>query len=77
LFDTVTPVLEQNGDASGPPNMICEGICAGTSVEHIGIGRAHKHTRVLVLVADLDVRILTLDGELLRALTLDYQPRRQ
>jgi prevent-host-death family protein len=33
LFDTVTPVLEQNGDASGPPNMICEGICAGTSVD--------------------------------------------
>lgn len=45
---------------------------------HIGIGRAHKHTRVLILVADLDVRILNTDGELLRALTLDptrdYQP---
>jgi transposase InsO family protein len=47
-------------------------------LHHIGIGRAHKHTHVLILVADLDIRILTTDGELLRALTLDpsrdYQP---
>jgi transposase InsO family protein len=48
-------------------------------LHHIGIGRAHKNTRVLILVADLDVRILNPDGELLRHLTLDptrdYQPR--
>jgi len=48
-------------------------------LHHIGIGRAHKHTRVLVLVADLDIKVLTEDGELLRHLTLDptrdYQPR--
>ena len=31
---------------------------------HIGIGRAHAGTRVLLLVNDLDVRILTDDGEL-------------
>jgi len=35
--------------------------------------------RVLALVADLDVRVLTEDGELLRALRLDpsrdYQPQ--
>ncbi len=47
-------------------------------LHHIGIGRAHKNTRVLVLVADLDIRIITQDGELLRHLTLDptrdYQP---
>jgi len=47
-------------------------------LHHIGIGRAHKHTRVLVLIADLDIRIITPDGDLLRALTLDptrdYQP---
>ncbi len=40
--------------------------------------RRHAETRVLVLVADLDVQVLTEDGELLRALTLDpsrdYQP---
>jgi len=37
-----------------------------------------KHFRVLVLVADLDVRILATDSKLLRAFTLDptrgYQP---
>jgi len=47
-------------------------------LHHIGLGRRHCGTRVLVLVADLDVRVLTEDGELLRALTLDpsrdYQP---
>ena len=40
-------------------------------LHHIGLGRKHAGTRVLVLVADLDVRVLTEDGELLRALTLD------
>lgn len=47
-------------------------------LHHIGLGRRHAGTRVLILVADLDVRVLTEDGELLRALTLDpsrnYQP---
>jgi hypothetical protein len=47
-------------------------------LHHIGLGRAHKGRRVLVLVADRDVRILTAEGEILRALTLDpsrdYQP---
>ena len=38
---------------------------------HIGVGRAHIGTRVLLLVADLDVRIVTEDGELLRQLTID------
>ena len=45
---------------------------------HVAVGRRHEQTRVLILVADRDVRILTLDGELLRHLTLDptrpYQP---
>jgi transposase InsO family protein len=40
-------------------------------LHHIGLGRRHTGTRVLVLVADLRVRVLTEDGELLRALTLD------
>lgn len=47
-------------------------------LHHIGLGRRHAGTRVLVLVADLDVRVLTEDGQLLRAFTLDpardYQP---
>lgn len=48
-------------------------------LHHIGLGRAHAGLRVLVLVADLDIRVLTEDGELLRHLTLDptrdYQRR--
>jgi transposase InsO family protein len=40
-------------------------------LHHIGLGRRNAGTRVLVLVADLDVRVLTEDGELLRTLTLD------
>ncbi len=45
---------------------------------HVGIGRVHAGVRVLLLVHDLDVRVITEDGELLRQLTLDptktYQP---
>jgi transposase InsO family protein len=49
-------------------------------LHHIGIGRTHARTRVLVLVQDLDIRIINAaTGELLRQLTLDptrdYQPR--
>ena len=46
----------------------------------IGVGRAHKHTPVRLYIADRDVRIHTLDGELIRQLTIDptrtYQPIR-
>jgi transposase InsO family protein len=48
-------------------------------LHHIGLGRRHAGVRVLVLVADRNVRVLTEDGELLRELTLDptkdYQRR--
>jgi transposase InsO family protein len=47
-------------------------------LHHIGIGRALLGTRVLLLVHDLSVRVITEEGELLRELTLDptrdYQP---
>jgi transposase InsO family protein len=48
-------------------------------LHHIGIGRAHARTRVLLLVQDLHIRIIDAGtGELLRELTLnpdkDYQP---
>lgn len=47
-------------------------------LHHIGLGRRLTGTRVLVLVDDMRVRVLTEDGELIRALTLDptrdYQP---
>jgi transposase InsO family protein len=50
-------------------------------LHHVGLGRRHAGVRVLVLVADLDVRVLSEDGQLLRALTLDpsrdYQPQQR
>jgi hypothetical protein len=48
-------------------------------LHHIGLGRRHARTRVLVLVRDLHIRVLTADGQLLRELQLDptrdYQPQ--
>ena len=51
-------------------------------MHHIGIGRAHAGTAVILLIADLDIRVVaTTTGELLRHLTLDptrgYQPRQK
>jgi transposase InsO family protein len=48
-------------------------------LHHIGIGRPHAGTRVLLLVQDLHIRVINAStGELLRELTLDptrnYQP---
>jgi transposase InsO family protein len=47
---------------------------------HVGVGRKHAGTKVIIFVADLDIRILSQDGTLIRQLTLDparnYQPRR-
>jgi transposase InsO family protein len=48
-------------------------------LHHISVGRAHRHRRVIILMADLDVRVITDDGEILRHFTLDptrdYQAR--
>jgi transposase InsO family protein len=50
-------------------------------LHHIGIGRRHAGQAVLVLVHDLEIRVITHDGELLRELTLnpnhDYQRQNQ
>jgi len=51
-------------------------------MHHIGIGRTHTRTHVLVLIDDLDIRVVNAaTGELLRHLTLDptrdYQPQRE
>ena len=47
-------------------------------LHHIGIGMAFKGWRIVMLVAGLEIRILSLDGTQLRRLTLDptkdYQP---
>jgi transposase InsO family protein len=48
-------------------------------LHHIGIGRRHAGTHILVLVHDLHIRVLTSNGQLLRELhlnpTQDYQPQ--
>jgi transposase InsO family protein len=51
----------------------------GGRLHHIGIGRTHARTRVLLLVQDLGIRVINIaTGELLRELELDptrdYQP---
>jgi len=51
-------------------------------LHHIGLGRTHARTPVIMLIADLDVRIVhAITGELLRELTIDptrdYQPQQQ
>jgi transposase InsO family protein len=51
----------------------------GGRLYHIGIGRTHAGTHIILLVHDLDIRIIdAATGELLRQLTLDpgrnYQP---
>jgi transposase InsO family protein len=48
-------------------------------LHHIGIGRTHARTHVLLLIHDLDIRVINAaTGQLLRELTLDptrnYQP---
>ena len=47
----------------------------------IGIGRAHKGRAVKLLIADQNIRVIDLQGQLIRELTLDpsrnYQPLRQ
>ncbi|CAN5610105.1 hypothetical protein BH09ACT8_BH09ACT8_19290 [soil metagenome] len=41
-------------------------------LHHISIGRAHARTRVLMLIQDLDVRVINAaTGELLRHFTID------
>jgi transposase InsO family protein len=57
----------------------CVTLRHGGKLYHIGIGRTHARTRVLLLVQDLHIRVINAaTGELLRELTLDttrsYQP---
>jgi len=61
-----TRVRRDRIDAGGVVTLRCRG-----RLHHIGVGRAHRHKPVIMLVADLDVRILTEEGEVLRHLTLD------
>lgn len=54
----------------------------GGKLHHIGIGRQHKATAIVMIINNLDIRVInTQTGELLRHLTLDpnrdYQPQNQ
>ncbi|MGI8922221.1 MAG: IS481 family transposase, partial [Solirubrobacteraceae bacterium] len=46
---------------------------------HIGLGRAHKGLPVKLLIADQRIRVIDLQGQLIRELTLDpsrdHQPQ--
>jgi transposase InsO family protein len=72
--DTHDRVRTDRVDATGLVTLRHNG-----KLHHIGIGRAHAGTRVLLLVQDLDIRVVNADtGELIRELVLNpdknYQP---
>jgi hypothetical protein len=73
-LDTHNRVRTDRVDKTG-----CVTLRVAGRLHHIGIGRTHAATRVLILVQDLDIRIVhAATGELIRELTLDttrdYQP---
>jgi transposase InsO family protein len=72
--DTHDRVRTDRIDATGLVTLRHQG-----KLHHIGIGRAHAGTRVLLLVQDLHIRVINADtGELIRELVLNpdknYQP---
>lgn len=86
-FHARTKARPANGPLSTPPHCRIrqDKVSAGnitlryrSRLYHVAVGRRHEQARVLILVADRDIRILTHDGALLRHLTLDpkrlYQP---
>lgn len=73
--DTHNRVRRDRVDTTGALSLRLHG-----RLHHIGVGRTHAGTRVLMLIQDLDIRIINAaTGELIRQLTLDptrdYQPR--
>ena len=72
--DTHDRVRHDRIDKSG-----CVTLRHNGRLHHIGIGRTHAGTHIILVVQDLDIRIVNaITGELLRELTLDperdYQP---
>ncbi len=61
-----TKVRRDRIDASG-----CFTLRYPSKLHHVGVGRVHRSRRVLILVADLDVRVIGDDGVMLRHLELD------
>ena len=73
--DTHDRIRHDRVDKSGTVTLRVAG-----QLRHIGIGRTHTGTHVILLVQDLDVRVVNAaTGELLRELAInpdrDYQPR--
>jgi transposase InsO family protein len=72
--DTHTRIRHDRLDESGVVTLRVAG-----KLRHIGIGRTHARTHIIMLVDDLHVRVINaITGELLRELTIDlnrdYQP---
>ena len=81
--DVVADVYQGAERFGFPVSMLTDNGCIftlrhGTKMHHIWVGPAHIGRRIIILVADLDIRVLSEEGELLRHLTLDttkdYQP---
>lgn len=71
--DSHDRVREDKVDKSGKVTLRYQG-----QLYSIGVGRTHARTRVILLVQDLDIRIIdAAAGELLRELTLDTSKRYQ
>ncbi len=75
---TTTPTTGSATTASTTPAVVT--LRHDGQLHHIGIGRTHARTHVILLVHDLDIRVIhAATGELLRELTLDptkdYQPQ--
>ncbi|BBY33320.1 IS481 family transposase [Mycolicibacter minnesotensis] len=73
--DTHNRVRHDRVDTTGALSLRLNG-----RLHHIGVGRTHAGTRILMLIQDLDIRVINAaTGELIRQLTLDptrdYQPR--
>jgi hypothetical protein len=73
-IDTHNRVRTDRVDQAGSVTLRVNG-----RLHHIGVGRIHYRTRVLILAQDLTIRIINAaTGELLRDFTLDptrdYQP---
>lgn len=73
--DTHDRIRHDRVDKSGTITLRVHG-----KLRHIGIGRTHTGTHVILLIQDLHVRVVhAITGELLRDLTIDpskdYQPR--
>lgn len=73
--DTHDRIRHDKVDKSGTVTLRVHG-----KLRHIGVGRTHTGTHVILLIQNLDVRVVNATtGELLRELTInphrDYQPR--